>query len=446
MKKTVVLVTILLCALASAAMAATLHVSVETGESFRKADGSKEKPWKDLQAALDRAEAGDTILLAAGNYLGTSDCGYLTMTTPVSLVGGYTTDFSTRDPLKNRTLIQPTTEQSGTARSFASLSLGDPNKPRTFKVEGEGIVIDGIIFDRGLSNGYHPTKGKPEGVETGMLVNPPGQGVNGDAQQVITIVQPLIYFANGFGNVTVRNCAFVNSGNYALRGSWSQGKINLTNNIFVNNTYAAVEIAGGGKDGEFSLEIDCGYNTMLFNWARTNDLGDMGYGYRFMNNVHSDIHHCLIGASTLAGLDRARVESRAENEKEKKTGAENNAFFLNREADMALPGAGKFLRVWAKDFEDREELYKYENNIELDGAVLKGKINAAYLEGFINANNEESVLLDAGSPVNQFRSAFGMNLQATGSTKVDMYANRYPLEDALQLFGALPDMGAQLPE
>ena len=428
------------------AQTATLHVSAETGGSVRKADGSKENPWKDLQVALNKAEPGDTILVAAGNYLGTSDQGYLLMTIPVKIFGGYTTDFTTRDVLKNRTTVQPSPEQNASSRSFALLSIGDPSKPRSFKAETE-VVIDGLFFDRGFSNGYHPTKGKPADVETGMLVNPPGQGSNGDADRVTTVAQPLLYFANGFGDVTIRNSLFANGANYAIRGSWSQGTVTLKNNVFVNNTYAAVELAGGGKSGEFSLKVECAYNTMLFNWARTNDLGDMGYGYRYMNNANTDINHCIIGGSTLSGLDRTRVESMKSDEDKKQTGAENNGFFLNKQADLTLPsGGGKFLRVWAKDFEDREELYKYEGNVELSGELFKGKINAAYLDGFISANNTETVLLDRNSPANQFRSAFGMNLQAEGSTKVDMFANRYPLEDALKLFGAVDGKGAQLPE
>ena len=426
--------------------AATLHVSAETGGSARKADGSKENPWKDLQVALDKASPGDTILVAKGNYLGTSDQGYLTMTIPVKIMGGYDTSFAKRDVLKNHTLVQPSPEQNGTSRSFALLSIGDPAKPRTFKAEG-GVLIDGLMFDRGLSNGYHATKGKPEGLETGMLVNPPGQGVNSGQERVTTVAQPLVYFANGSGDVTIQNCLFANSGNYAIRGSWSEGKVLLTNNVFVNNTYAAVELSGGGKSGDFSLEVESSYNTMLFNWARTNDLGDMGYGYRYMNNTNSDVHHCIIGGSTFSGLDRTRVESTAANEKKKKTGSESTAYFMNKQADLTLPsGGGQFLRIWAKDFEDREELYKYEDNVELPGSALKGKINAAYLNAFINASNTESVLLDRNSSVNKFRSAFGMNLEATSTTKVEMYANHYPLKDAIKLFGAVKGKGAQKPK
>jgi hypothetical protein len=36
-----------------------------------------------------------------------------------------------------------------------------------------------------------------------------------------------------------------------------------------------------------------------------------------------------------------------------------------------------------------------------------------------------------------------MNQQGTVTTKVDMFANRYPLEDTLKLFGAVSGKGAQ---
>jgi hypothetical protein len=145
-------------------------------------------------------------------------------------------------------------------------------------------------------------------------------------------------------------------------------------------------------------------------------------------------------------LDRARIENSKDHEKMKKTGAENNAFFLNTQGDLVLPGGAKWLFVRAKNFEDREELYKYEGNAELPAEAFKGKINEAYLNGFVSANNSESVLLDRNSPVNQVRSAFGMNLQAEGTTRVDMFANRYPLTDALKLFGAVEGKGAQMPK
>ena len=103
------------------------------------------------------------------------------------------------------------------------------------------------------------------------------------------------------------------------------------------------------------------------------------------------------------------------------------------------------LTVWAKNFEDREEITPYEGNIELSGDKLKGKINEAYLAGFLSMVYSEELNVP-DSPANQFRSAFGMNLEGTMTTKVDMFANRYPLDDALKLFGAVEGYGAQLPQ
>ena len=452
MKWKVVPVTcIMVCLALSVATAggADFYVNAETGGAGRSADGSKEKPWKDLQVALDKAAAGDTIHIAAGNYLGTSDRGYQVMQAPVNLLGGYAPDFSSRDVLRHQTKIQPPASTNKTAQGSSLLSLGDPRKPGQFKVNGT-IVIDGIIFDRGFSNAYHPNKGKPEGVETGMLVHPPGQGVNGEEKNVLTVKGPLLGITTGStGNLTIQNCVFANGAFYGILGTWLNGKILIRNNVFVANAFAGVEIPGqtGANPNTYKTEIEFANNTVLFTWARTNDLGDMGYGYRYMTGANTDVHHCIIGLSTLTGLDRTRVDTTPADAAKRKTGAEDNAFFLNRKGDLYVHAGGvAVMPVRVKQFEDREELYKYERNIELTGDKLAGKINQPYLEGFISMNYSETTDYDANSPANQFRRAFGMNQVANVTSKVDMYANRYPLEDALKLFGAVQDYGAQVPQ
>ena len=45
---------------------------------------------------------------------------------------------------------------------------------------------------------------------------------------------------------------------------------------------------------------------------------------------------------------------------------------------------------------------------------------------------------------NQFRSALGLNQVGTMQSSATMYANRYNLQKALQLFGAVAGYGAQL--
>ena len=54
----------------------------------------------------------------------------------------------------------------------------------------------------------------------------------------------------------------------------------------------------------------------------------------------------------------------------------------------------------------------------------------------------ESTKLDEGK-CNGLRSVLGLPLQGTITTKCDMFCNRYPLEDALKLFGAMSGKGAQ---
>ena len=77
---------------------------------------------------------------------------------------------------------------------------------------------------------------------------------------------------------------------------------------------------------------------------------------------------------------------------------------------------------------------------------LKNVINKAYLEGFLNATYKEVTSYDANSPANNFRRAMGMNQTGKIQSSVTMWANRYPLEDTLKLFGAIPGFGAQLPQ
>ena len=75
-------------------------------------------------------------------------------------------------------------------------------------------------------------------------------------------------------------------------------------------------------------------------------------------------------------------------------------------------------------------------------AVFKGRLNAAYLNAFLSMKYSEKATLDADK-LNALRQAVGLPQQGTIVSKVDMFGNRYPLEDALKLFGAIDGKGAQ---
>ena len=416
------------------------YVSKDTGSN--RGDGSKEKPYKNIQKAIDAVPEGATIYVAEGNYFGTLDIGNINVTKCVKIYGGYNTDFSERNILKYKTMVQPNAESNGTAKGQGTMIV-TVNNP-----EGE-IVIDGILFDRGNCISYNVRgEGKPDGVASAMM-NPIGTagkgGANLDEANVTTTETRELHFNNpNCKEITVRNCAFVNAPNYGVGGQ-IHCKLVVENNIFINCRMIACDVWGG--DARENMTVEFKNNTVLFVWSRLNDFGDMGYGYRYNNGTNSYVDHNIFGCCIFSALDRCRVESDKSREAKKVAESTNNLFFLNKRGDVAIPGGGMFKFVNVEEFEDCEQLTEIDGCKRLkDPKVFNGKINMAYLKGFMGATYTESTSYDANSADNQFREAMGMNKQGTIKSKVTMFANRYPFEEALKLFGAVKEYGAQMPK
>ena len=438
MKKTLSTIGLMLVSI-TICVAQTLYVSAS---GSNRNDGSKEKPFKNIQKAIDVATDGASIYVAEGNYFGLLDKGTINITKPVKIYGGYAPDFSIRDILKYLTTVQPTPESNGSQDGQGTVQI-QVNKP------GSEVLIDGIIFDRGNSISYNPKgEGQPEGVASAMMQPIGVAGLGGPdltTAGVLTTQTSQIYLDNPQCNITISNCAFINSPNYGIRGNFRAGKIVINNNVFVNSRMAACEIPG--SDAQKNVVIEFTYNTILFSWSRLKDMADMGYGYRYMTGADSYVHHNIIGCSTFSGLDRTRVDSNKAKEAQRITTAEHNIFFLNKQTDLTIPGGGMFLRVKAENFEDVEQLAEIEGNKSLtDPAIFKGKINAAYLNGFLAATYKESTDYNPNSAANTFRSAMGMNQVGAMQSSASMFANRYPWKEALQLFGAMNGYGAQQPK
>ena len=423
-----------------AASAQTYYVNKETGSN--RNDGSKDAPFKNIQKAIEAVPEGATIYVTQGNYFGTLDKGNIPVTKCVKIYGGYNSDFSQRDVLKYKTMIQPNATSNGTASGLGTMIIKTNNA-------NQEVVIDGLLFDRGNSISYNAKgEGKPDGVESPMM-NPIGTagkgGANFEETSVLTTETREIYFDNPtFKQITIRNCAFVNAPNYGIGGQF-RGKALIDNNIFINNRMIACDIWGG--DANVNMEVEFCNNTVLFTWSRLKDMGDMGYAFRYNNRTDSYVHHNILGCSVFAALDRGRTDTPKDREAKKITTSEHNMFFLNKRGDLALPGGGMFMMVNCEDFEEVEQLKEIDGCVRLkDPSVLKGKINEAYLNGFINVSYKETLSSNPNSPENQFRQAMGMNQTGTMTSSATMFANRYPFEDALKMFGAIKGYGAQMPK
>jgi len=420
------------------AAAAQTHIYVSMSGNNRN-EGTKEAPLRNIQRAIDNAVDGSVIHVAEGNYFGTLDRGFIVVNKPVTIIGGYAPDFSKRDVLVHRTMIQPTPASNGTVEGQGTIQI-QVRRP------GVEVVIDGLIIDRGNSISYNARgEGKPEGVESPMMNAIGTAGIGGadlTTQNVQTRQITTFYLDNISCDLTIRNCAFINSPFHGIVGTVQGGKITITNNIFIGNRFSGVEINGGSAT--LDAEITFSYNTVLFTWSRLRDFGDMGYGFRFGNRANSYVTNNIIGLSVFSGIDRTRVDSDRNREARRVTTAEHNIFFLNKQGDLTLPGGGMFMRINVDQFEDVDQLAKVAGNKSLtDPSVFKGVINEPYLNGFLNASYQETTNVDPNSPANQLRAAMGMNIQGTMQSSATMFANRYPWQDALKFFGAIQGYGAQ---
>jgi len=422
-----------------------MYVSVKSGSN--RNDGSLALPIKDLQKAINVAPEGAVIYLAEGNYLGNLDQGWVKVDKYISIVGGYSDDFSQRDPLKYRTTMRPGAEQKMTSGNQGVMDIRVVGKR-------DGVVlIDGIIFDRGQISAYvipaydNPVAAAPQGCETGRIV------VVGESPQGVPLIKPegmtsafQLISGEAEGNITIRNCVFLNGYHFGIQMAAKGGHFDIYNNVFVANRMAACEVRSGLALPNAS-KISFHNNTVLFSWCRTKAMEDMGYAFRFMTGMDADVYNNIIGCSNYGGLDRSYVDADKTKEAKRVTSAYDNLFFGNRNGDLVLPsGGGGWTYVLAKNFEDAEQLVKYQNNREMNEAeanALSKKIDAPYLKGFIGITGSQTSSFNPNSSLNTFRAALGMNMQGTETVRVSMYGNRYPFEKVFDLFGAVSGYGAQ---
>ena len=322
-----------------------IFVSLSTGKN--KNPGTAQAPYKNLWKALSVAKANDVIHIAEGNYPGRMKCGWFKLDKPVSLFGGYSADFSKRDPLKYKSMFQPKNEDNGKkSGALGLLHIELDKSPRTAP-KGFHIVIDGIIFDDGFASSYHAVKGKPAGFDTGMWLEGPAKNIKDKYPSANRYSIYTATASRGEGDLTIRNCTFVNGSNYAVNINWFKGKVAILNNVFCNNRMLSVNVSC--SNGREPLSWECANNTILFTWSRLNDLADMGFAIRNNTNCNANIHNNIIGLNVLTGFDNTKG-----NPKQKKTKLDNNIFFLNRESDVQMTVSPSIAKVRVDGFEDLE--------------------------------------------------------------------------------------------
>lgn len=403
-----------------------LYVSAEAGKNGN--DGSRDAPLKNIDKALKLAEAGDTIAVAGGSYVGTFGIGHLVTDKAVRLYGSFSPDFSRRSLREHPSVFAPDNASAAKAR-----------KPMLqFSKAIDGAVVDGFVFDAGSRNSYSPGKGKPEGVASGMLLLPP-QKADGQAPTVLEALIKIPSAAAG-GDMQISNNVFLNAPNFGIQAGLRSGTLTIVDNLFVANRMAAIEVYGTCAGSPASMSEPCGtadigHNTILFGWSRLDDLQDMGYGIRIMTKLAYRIHDNLIGGNVRGGVDHTRFN------KDEWIAMDRNLFVVNKWSDLYYsPASNTQLNLRVDEFGDLPFVSAQGNRAALPAQLA---VDKHYLGGFLAVTYREQTDLDRDSPANQWRSALGLNLVGSIQTEVSMFANRYPRDAALKLLGAIEGAGAR---
>lgn len=190
-------------------------------------DGSKEKPFKDPYQALEKAEAGDFVHVAEGEYFGKLKAGAWTIDVPfLSLIGGYDANFTERNPWKHPTRLFSPPEYKGRRGGYTIQGVDDHT----------GVVIDGFVFDKKTNNLYTP---------------------EGDLDYSRSDKTDHLWFSNV--GVVIRNNVFLNGAEGALRVA--NGQL-IENNIFINHYTKTVTADRAFGADPFVFKN----NTVLFAW------------------------------------------------------------------------------------------------------------------------------------------------------------------------------------
>ena len=192
-------------------------------------DGTREKPFRDPFQALEKAEGGDTIHVAGGDYFGKLRSGkWIVSIRNLALLGGYNTDFTNRDPWANPARFLLHEDEKAKGRPAGTILDSGENS--------DGLIVDGFIFDGATWNTYLPSGSLD-------IANSP--------------VAPLVSLRGGRDRVTVRNCVFINGSSGAVILSCPFGI--FENNIVLNNSGCSLEFRAVGP-GPASIRN----NTFLF--------------------------------------------------------------------------------------------------------------------------------------------------------------------------------------
>jgi hypothetical protein len=360
-------------------------------------DGSsKDSPMPYLWKALDKAVRGDVIHVAAGVYEGKGGCGsFLAKVPNLTIAGGYSPDFSQRNPFKHFTILQRAKDYKGGATG-----LPDGILEGATGSDHSGLIVDGLVLNSASRNAYTASKIQAKESWNGCLLK-----VNAK-------------------DIKIRNCILLNPYGEGIYGTWA-GKDNEIANCFIVNTFREGISTRSAQEGSKVTIRNC---TIPFCWFQPGKGGGIGV---FVGRLgQTVVQDCVIAfMQTEGGEEGNAVNNTFGNDN---TILKANIFFQCQGGYYKYMDADKKnLLVWKP--QELAELNKDAGSYMLSEAADNSdadpglKPDKDWFGKFANFVESEPGKLNMDS-MNQIRQLLGANLQAEPGTARENWGMEYPLE------------------
>lgn len=383
--------------------------------------GTKEKPAKDLSGLVKKIGAGDTVHIAEGIYLGSKKGGWDEILVPVKIIGGYSDDFTKRDPWGAHRTIFSGDNKNKNFKSRARLRI----KCQKFREKGDWeILVDGIIFDSGDRNSYTGEGDlkikRMYSAKTGANATPNMPGL-------------WIEMPPKFAKITIQNCIALNCAPSTMTGAFhvkamAGNKVYIRNNLAVNNTGCGIACLTGWKSNKDRPEFFVENNTVLFTWKYDGMSTWSGRGLYVEPGVPAVAKNNVFAFSDFAGVANLNGKDFVN------LTLIENLFCGNLTADYF-----EFDAVIAlEDIEDDAEKLgddTADNVVEMVNVPVSEGWSKLYATRIVfDRNAAEESIQPKDTWENKVKQMLGLPQDGgTLNIKSDIWLHRLPLEDALNI-------------
>lgn len=392
-------------AVSTVASAEEYFVSITRGKGK---DATKEKPAKDLGNLVAKLKDGDVINIAEGVYVGRDETGSDSIPVAVKIIGGWSDDFSKRDPWgAHKTVFAGVNAIGGSTQYRLILS---PSKCAE-------LGVDGVIFDNGPRNNYLGDKELIISRQANA-----GKNLNATPESgAIKLELPRSCSATIQNNVVMNTAP--TGGAIAAYGHQG-GKIVIRNNLVINNTGEGIFAMSKWKSNKELPQFTIENNTILFSWKHDPIATYGGNALKLDQELELVASNNVFAFGDYGGVDNIKVA--------KGITLKDNLFTGNRLYDYREFNTS----VKVSEFEDEaDQLKDSTGNVSAEVKVPVGEAFAKLYAGRkeISRAAVDAKAKAANNGANALRGMLGLPLQANAvADDAEVWLPRLSIDDAIR--------------